>query len=90
MVGCGRTAVTSSRPTLGSQPSLTEKMYLRINPRKKIGIEIPIRETTRLLRSNHEPYFFAAKKPSGTPRTSANIIAASASSIVAGKRCSSS
>jgi hypothetical protein len=82
--------VTSSRPTLGNQPSLIEKTYLRISPRKKIGIEIPIREMTRLLRSNHEPYFFAAKKPSGIPKTSANIIADSASSIVAGKRCSSS
>ena len=36
---------TSCRPTLGSQPSLTAKMYLRISARKKIGIEIPISDS---------------------------------------------
>ena len=42
-------------------------MYLRIRPRKKIGIEIPISEATRLRWSKIVPYFFAAKKPSGIP-----------------------
>ena len=40
-------------------------MYLRIRPRKKIGIEIPISEASRLPWSNAEPYLFAARKPSG-------------------------
>ena len=71
---------------LGSQPSRTEKMYLRMIARKKIGIEIPISEPTRLEWSNELPCRFAAKKPSGMPSTSAKIIAASASSTVAGKR----
>ncbi len=71
---------------LGSHPSRTAKTYLRISPRKKIGIEIPIRDATRLARSNHDPYRFADQKPSGIPIASAKAIAASASSTVAGKR----
>ena len=71
---------------LGNQPSRTEKMYLRISPRKKIGIEIPISDASRLPWSKAEPYRFAARKPSGTPKTTAKIIAPSASSTVAGKR----
>jgi len=54
--------------------------------RKKIGIEIPISEPTRLRWSKTPPYRFAAKKPSGRPMPTAKIIAAKASSIVAGKR----
>ena len=61
-------------------------MYLRISPRKKIGIEIPISEASRLPWSKAEPYLFAARKPSGTPNATAKIIAPSASSTVAGKR----
>ena len=76
----------SSRPTLGSQCSLTAKTYFRIRPRKKIGIEIPISDANRLALSNQLPYFLAAKKPSGRPTTIAKNIAASASSTVAGKR----
>ena len=40
---------TDIRPTLGNQPSRTEKTYLRIRARKKIGVEIPMREMTRLV-----------------------------------------
>ena len=36
------------------------------------------------------PYRFAARNPSGIPNATANTIAASASSIVAGKRCANS
>ena len=40
------------RPTLGNQPSFTEKMYFRISARKKMGVEIPTSETTRLVWSS--------------------------------------
>ena len=40
---------TDIRPTLGSQPRRTEKTYLRIRARKKIGVEIPMSEMTRLV-----------------------------------------
>ena len=39
---------TLIRPTVGNQPSFTAKMYLRMIARKKIGIEMPSSETTRL------------------------------------------
>ncbi len=39
---------TDMRPTVGNQPSLTEKTYFKSRARKKIGVEIPISETTRL------------------------------------------
>ncbi len=45
---------------LGNQPSLTEKMYLRMIARKKIGIEIPISDPTKLAWSNVLPCRFAA------------------------------
>ena len=77
---------TSCLPTLGSQPSLTANTYLRMIARKKIGIETPISDTTRLPWSNHVPWRFAAMKPSGTPTKTAKIPAANASSIVAGNR----
>ena len=60
---------------LGSQPSLTEKMYFRISARKKIGIEIPISETTSVAWSNGRPCYLAARNPSGMPTPSAKIIA---------------
>jgi hypothetical protein len=75
---------------LGNQPRRTAKMYLRISPRKKIGIEIPISEATRLMWSKTLPYLLAARKPNGIPSTIAKNIAESASSTVAGKRCFSS
>ncbi len=75
---------------LGSQPSRTEKMYLRMIARKKIGIEIPISDAARPAWSTPDRYLFAERKPSGTPTPIAKIIAARASSMVAGKRCSSS
>ena len=78
---------TEIRPTLGSQASRTAKMYLRMMARKKIGIEIPISDATRLMWSKSPPCRLAAMKPSGTPARTANSIAASASSTVAGKRC---
>ena len=43
------------RPTVGSQPSLTAKMYLRMIARKKIGIEIPSSDANRLKWSNQLP-----------------------------------
>ena len=54
-VGCSASRSGSWRPTEGSHPSLTEKMYLRMIARKKIGIEIPISETIRLVWSIHVP-----------------------------------
>src|SRR5919108_582697 len=39
---------TEMRPTLGSHASRTAKMYLRMIARKKIGIDIPSRDATRL------------------------------------------
>ena len=77
---------TSVRPTEGNHPSFTEKMYLRMIARKKIGIEIPIRDATRLVWSIHVPYCFAAMKPKGMPKTIAKSIAPTASSTVAGNR----
>ena len=44
-------------------------MYLRMIARKKIGIEIPISDPTRVAWSKIPPYRFAAKKPSGMPTT---------------------
>ena len=61
-------------------------MYLRMIARKKIGMEIPMSEATRLAWSKALPYRFAAKNPSGTPKLTAKIIAATASSTVAGNR----
>jgi hypothetical protein len=75
---------------VGSQPSSTENTYLSRIARKKIGIDIPRRDTTRLPWSIAVPWRLAAMKPSGTPRTIEKIIAATASSTVAGKRCFSS
>ena len=72
---------------LGSQPSLTEKMYFRITARKKIGMEIPISDATRDKWSNAEPCHLAARNPSGKPTPRAKIIATIASCRVAGKRC---
>jgi hypothetical protein len=74
------------RPTVGNQPSRTAKMYFRITARKKIGIEIPINDPIRLRLSKIPPCLFAARNPSGKPMPIATIIAATASSIVAGKR----
>ena len=51
-----------------------------------MGTEIPIRETNRLPWSSGPPYRFAAMNPSGMPSETANNIAASASSTVAGNR----
>jgi len=48
LVGCFALLVIEIRPTLGNQPSRMAKMYLRMIARKKIGIEIPISEATRL------------------------------------------
>src|SRR5437763_1968461 len=59
---------TEIRPTLGSHASRTAKMYLRMIARKKIGIDIPSRDATRLRWSKSPPWRFAARKPSGTPR----------------------
>ena len=78
------------RPTVGNQPSFTAKTYLRMIARKKIGIEIPSSETTRLAWSIADPCFFAARKPSGIPIKIEKNIAARASSIVAGNFCFSS
>ena len=39
-------------PTVGSSPSRTAKMYLRISARKKIGIEIPSSEIASEIWSN--------------------------------------
>ncbi len=58
--------------------------------RKKIGIETPISDSTRLAWSNGVPYRFAAMNPSGIPTSTAKIPAATASSIVAGNRSRSS
>src|SRR5690242_4864963 len=71
---------------VGNQPRRTAKMYLRMIARKKTGIEIPISEANRDKWSNHDPYRFAARNPSGIPKQPAKIIAATASSTVAGKR----
>ena len=80
----------SARPTDGSHPSRTAKMYLRMMARKKIGIEIPISDATRLVWSIHVPYCFAAMNPSGIPKMVAKSIAPTASSTVAGNRSLSS
>ena len=45
----------------------TEKTYLRITARKKIGIEIPISDPTSDKWSKTEPYHLAARNPSGKP-----------------------
>ena len=74
-------------PTVGSQPSRTAKMYLRISARKKIGIEIPKSETPSETWSNSLPCFLAAKNPSGIPIRIEKSAAATDSSTVAGKRC---
>ncbi len=75
------------RPTVGSRPQRTPKRYLRMIARKKIGIEIPISEPTRLRWSKSFPCLFAARKPRGMPSVPATSIAATASSNVAGNRC---
>ena len=62
-------------------------MYLRMIARKKIGIEIPSNDASRLVWSIQLPCRLAAMNPSGTPSTNEKIIAAKASSSVAGKRC---
>ena len=73
-------------PTVGSQPSRTAKMYLRISARKKIGIEIPSNETPSETWSNEPSRCLAAKNPSGMPIRIENSAAATDSSTVAGKR----
>jgi hypothetical protein len=65
-------------------------MYLSKIARKKIGIETPSNEASRLPWSTSVPYRFAAMNPSGIPSTIEKNIAASASSIVAGNRSLSS
>ena len=62
-------------------------MYLRMIARKKIGIEIPIREPTKLAWSNGAPVAVSRRRSrAGCPGADAKIIAANASSTVAGKR----
>jgi len=46
---------TEIRPTVGNQPSLTAKMYLRMIARKKIGIEIPISDKNKDAWSKNPP-----------------------------------
>jgi hypothetical protein len=46
---------TDIRPTVGNQPSLTAKTYLRMIARKKIGIEIPRSDVIRLAWSIQPP-----------------------------------
>ena len=70
---------------LGSQPSRTEKMYLRIRPRKKIGIEMPMSDATRLPWSNRAVPL-RREEPERDTEKVAKSIAVSASSTVAGKR----
>ncbi len=86
MVGCGMLISTEIWPTVGSQPSCTAKMYLRIRARKKIGIEMPSSETPSEMWSNIVICRLAAKKPSGIPIRIEKNAAATASSTVAGKR----
>ena len=89
-MGCSSSVSASVRPTDGSHPSRTAKMYLRMIARKKIGIEIPINDAKRLVWSIQVPYFFAAMNPSGIPKMVAKSIAPTASSTVAGNRSLSS
>ena len=55
-------------------------------PSQKIGIDTPTRANREPAASKTEFFFTAAITPSRIPRTDAKMIAATASSIVAGKR----
>ena len=70
-MGCGMLISTEIWPTVGSHPSSTAKMYLRIRARKKIGIEIPSSETPSEMWSNIVMWRLAAKKPRGMPTRTA-------------------
>jgi hypothetical protein len=75
------------RPESGRIGQLMAKMYFSIRPRKKIGILMPMSATTVPAESTQDPARLAVSIPSGMPMRMANSMAATVSSIVAGKRC---
>ncbi len=54
-MGCGMSISTDIRPTVGKSPSLIAKTYLSRIARKKIGIDTPSSEMTRLAWSTGPP-----------------------------------
>ena len=78
--------IRSIRPESGRIGKWIANAHFSIRPRKKIGMLIPMSETTVPPWSTHVPRRFAVRMPSGIPIVSAKIMAESASSIVAGNR----
>ena len=74
------------RPDTGSQPSSTAKMIARSGPSQKFGTETPASERVIAAWSTAVPRRTAAMIPSGIANAIATIIAAAASSMVAGIR----
>ena len=74
------------RPPDGRRCRNPLKNMMNRMPSQKIGIETPTRANSVLAASKTEFFFTAAKTPSRIPMMDAKMIAARASSIVAGKR----
>ena len=77
-------------PLEGSQSSFREKEMIRIRPSQNAGMAIPSSAATMPTVSNREFCLRAETIPIGTEITSAKMMLAEASCIVAGKRARSS
>ena len=74
------------RPETGSHPSSIENTIASSGPSQKFGIEMPSERQRRRCVIDAVPRHTAAAMPSGMANATATIIAAAASSIVAGMR----
>ena len=82
------TSTVAPRPVDGSQPSHTENTMINISPTQNVGNEKPSIDPAMMDFAANESGVNPAHSPNGNPSTMAMIIATSASSTVAGMRCS--
>src|SRR5437773_3235333 len=84
--GIPRTFAVGPRPEVGSQPSHTENTRMSISPTQKVGSENPRIEPAMMVLPAADRGARPAQSPRGIPSRTAIIIAALASSSVAGMR----
>ncbi|MCY1541924.1 hypothetical protein D9M68_776400 [compost metagenome] len=81
-----RNSTVSPRPLAGSQPSETLKVMISIRAIQNVGSEKPTMLPAMIILENLPSGYRPAYRPSGRPTTTASIMAAMASSKVAGRR----
>src|SRR5699024_4920979 len=83
-VGSTRLSIVFSDVTTGSQPSFTERKYIRTSAAKKFGMEFPVKLKKRISRSGHLLCLTAERIPSGTETAIVRSTEESIRRIVAG------